>query len=72
MTFKSTPPPPPPHTLAELKRQLTAAKDQLQVLAGDKAELEAQITQITQMSGDSSSQLGYLNQQLSEKSRYAD
>lgn len=54
---------------ADLKMQLTAAKDQLQLLAGDKAELEAQITRMSQLSGDSSSQLGYLNQQLSDKSR---
>lgn len=54
---------------AELKHQLTATKDQLHLLSGEKAELEAQVMRMSQLSGDSSSQLGYLNQQLSEKNR---
>ena len=34
-----------------------------------KAELEVQISQLSEMSGDSSQQMAYLNEQLREKDR---
>ena len=41
----------------------------MQVAETHKAELEVQISQLSEMSGDSSQQLAYLNEQLREKDR---
>lgn len=54
---------------AELRRQLKSAEDQSQQLSQDKSELEGRITQLSQLSGNSSEQLSFLDQQLKEKDR---
>ena len=41
----------------------------MEVAETQKAELEVQISQLSEMSGDSSKQLAYLNEQLREKDR---
>lgn len=63
------PPPVSPFPLSEMQRELKLSESHCQVLAEDKAQLESQLAQLTNLSGDSSKQLSFLSEQLKEKER---
>ena len=56
-------------TTADLRLKLKSSEDRCQVAESQKTELEVQISQLSEMSGDSSKQMAYLNDQLREKDR---
>jgi len=62
-------PPISPFPLSEVQRELKLSESHCQVLTEDKAQLESQLAQLTNLSGDSSKQLSFLSEQLKEKEK---
>uniref|UniRef100_A0A672JU52 CAP-GLY domain containing linker protein 1a n=1 Tax=Salarias fasciatus TaxID=181472 RepID=A0A672JU52_SALFA len=58
-------------TVSRLERKLKAADEKLEQLSKDKAKLENDISEMMKASGDSSVQLTKMNEDLTQKERYA-
>ena len=56
-------------SIAGLQHKLKVSEDQSQLLSAQKEEIKSQIDQLSQMSGDSSQQVSFLQEQLGEKEK---